>query len=148
MHADKIALTAAAALATLGIVVGGASLANAEAGTSSSTSSSSTAAPSGAPSGAAGQASQDTAVTGDELAKVTAAMTAEDSSVTVTEVRKDPDGSYDVLGTKDGSPVFYDVSADLTTFTTNTMQPPTGSGDAPTGQPPTDAPTATAAATA
>jgi hypothetical protein len=30
------------------------------------------------------------------------------------------DGSYDVLGTKDGANVFYDVSADLTTFTLNT----------------------------
>jgi hypothetical protein len=29
-------------------------------------------------------------------------------------------GSYDVLGTKDGANVFYDVSADLQTFTLNT----------------------------
>lgn len=42
-------------------------------------------------------------MTGDEFAKVTAAMKAKDSSVTVTSVRKDPDGSYDVLGTKDGA---------------------------------------------
>ena len=35
-------------------------------------------------------------------------------------VRKDPDGSYDVLGTKDGSPVMFDVSADLKTITENT----------------------------
>ena len=148
MPAHKIALTAAAALATLGIVVGGASLANAESGTSSTSSTTSSGTSSGAvagaPDGALGQASQDTAVTGDELAKVTAAMAAQDSSVTVTEVRKDPDGTYDVLGTKDGSPVFYDVSADLSTFTENTMQPPTGSGQAPTGQPPTGTATPTA----
>jgi hypothetical protein len=62
-------------------------------------------------------------VTGDELAKVTAAMKAKDASVTVTGVRKDPDGSYDVLGTKDGSPVMYDVSADLATFTLNAGHP-------------------------
>jgi hypothetical protein len=150
MSARKIGLTAAAALATLGIFVGGASLANAESGTTSSTSStSSTAAAGAAPSGVAGQASQDTAVTGDELAKVTAAMAAQDSSVTVTEVRKDPDGSYDVLGTKDGSPVFYDVSSDLTTFTANTMQAPTGtSGQAPTGQPPTGTATPSSTTTA
>ncbi|GAA2608473.1 hypothetical protein [Paractinoplanes durhamensis] len=59
-------------------------------------------------------------MTGDELAKVTAVMTAKDSSVTVSSVRKDPDGSYDVLGTKAGANVMYDVSADLTTFTQNT----------------------------
>src|SRR5215218_6749163 len=38
-----------------------------------------------------------TLVTGDELAKVTAAVKAKDSAVTVTRVQKDPDGSYDVL---------------------------------------------------
>jgi hypothetical protein len=58
-------------------------------------------------------------VTGDEAAKVTAAVTAKDSAVTVTEVRKDPDGSYDALGTKAGAPVFFDVSADLATITEN-----------------------------
>ena len=58
-----------------------------------------------------------TAVTGDEAAKVTAAVTAKDSAVTVTEVRKDPDGTYDVLGTKAGAPVMFDVSADLATVT-------------------------------
>jgi hypothetical protein len=51
---------------------------------------------------------------------VTAAMKAKDSSVTVTSVRKDPDGSYDVLGTKAGANVMYDVSTDLTTVTQNT----------------------------
>jgi hypothetical protein len=67
-----------------------------------------------------GGGSNDTPVTGAELAKVTAAMKAKDSSVTVSSVRKDPDGSYDVLGTKAGAEVMYDVSADLTTFTQNT----------------------------
>jgi hypothetical protein len=67
-----------------------------------------------------GGGSNDTAVTGDELAKVTAAVEAKDSAITVTSVRKDPDNSYDVLGTKGGADVMYDVSADLTTFTQNT----------------------------
>lgn len=133
MSARKIGLTAAAALATLGLVVGGASLANAESGTS--TTSSSTSAGTTAPGGAGG-ASQDTAVTGDELAKVTAAVTAEHSGLTVTEVRMDPDGSYDVLGTEDGSPVFYEVSADLSTITANAGPSGGQDGQAPTGQPP------------
>lgn len=61
--------------------------------------------------------STDTAVTGDEATKVSAAVTAKDSAVTVTSVRKDADGSYDVLGTKAGANVFFDVSSDLKTVT-------------------------------
>lgn len=61
--------------------------------------------------------STDTPVTGDELAKVTAAVEADDSSITVTSVRKDPDGSYDVFATKAGTPIMLEVSADLTTIT-------------------------------
>jgi hypothetical protein len=67
--------------------------------------------------GGGGGASKDAAVTGDEATKVSAAVTAKDSAVTVTEVRKDADGSYDVLGTKAGAKVFYEVSADLGTVT-------------------------------
>ncbi|MFZ0531470.1 MAG: hypothetical protein WAL91_13150 [Propionicimonas sp.] len=59
-------------------------------------------------------------MTGDEAAKVSAAVTAKDSAVTVTSVRKDPDGSYDVLGTKSGANVMFDVSSDLATITQNT----------------------------
>jgi len=58
-----------------------------------------------------------TSVTGDEADKVIAAVKAKDSSVEVTEVQKDPDGSYDVMGTKDGQPVRFEVSADLATVT-------------------------------
>ena len=61
-----------------------------------------------------------TPVAGDELAKVTAAVKAKDSAVTVTTVQKDPDGSYDVEGTKAGVPVRFDVSADLKTITART----------------------------
>ncbi|MEP6631803.1 MAG: hypothetical protein ABJA89_15145, partial [Lapillicoccus sp.] len=72
-----------------------------------------------ATAGSAGSpgASSDTPVTGDEATKASAAVTAKDSAVTVTSVRKDPDGSYDVLGTKAGAPVMFDVSADLATVT-------------------------------
>ena len=64
--------------------------------------------------------SADTAVTGDEAKKVTDAVVAKNAGVTISEVRKDPDGSYDALGTKaDGTKVFYDVSADLGTITEN-----------------------------
>jgi hypothetical protein len=70
--------------------------------------------------GRGGGASDDTPVTGDELAKVTAAVQGKDASVTVSSVRKDPDGSYDVFGTKAGALVAYEVSADLQTITENT----------------------------
>lgn len=72
------------------------------------------------PGGGRGGASQDTAVTGDEAQKVKDAVAAKDADATITEVRKDPDGSYDALGTKaDGSRVFYDVSSDLATVPAN-----------------------------
>jgi hypothetical protein len=61
--------------------------------------------------------SEDTPVTGDELAKVTAAVKAKYAAATVGGVRKDPDGSYDVLATKSGDRVMYEVSADLKTIT-------------------------------
>ena len=50
-------------------------------------------------------------------------MKAKDSALTVTSVPKDPDGSYDVYGTKAGAQVAYDVSADLSTFTARTGGP-------------------------
>ena len=70
--------------------------------------------------GGRGGGSTDTAVTGTEATKVKDAVKAKDSSVTITEVRKDPDGSYDALGTKAGQQVFYDVSKDLATITQST----------------------------
>nr|BFE60045.1 hypothetical protein GCM10020063_045710 [Dactylosporangium thailandense] len=116
----RIGLAAVGLTATGVMVFGAASLASAE-----------TAAPSPSASAEAGNGgkghdgggrgqSNHTAVTGDELAKVTAAMRAKDSSVSVTKVFKDSDGSYDVLGTKDGAKVFYEVTADLKTFTQRT----------------------------
>ena len=61
-----------------------------------------------------------TAVTGDELTKVKDAIKAKDSAVTVTQVMKDEDGSYDAFGTKAGAPVRVQVSADLKTITVET----------------------------
>ena len=64
-----------------------------------------------------------TEVTGTELAEVTAAVKAKDSAVTVQRVQKDPDGSYDVIGTKDCNPVMLEVSKDLKTIQTRTGGP-------------------------
>ncbi len=72
--------------------------------------------------GGRGPGGNHTAVTGDELSKVTAAVKAKDSTLTVTSVRKDPDGSYDVLGTQDGNQVTYDMSSDLSTLTQDIHQ--------------------------
>ena len=58
-----------------------------------------------------------TAVTGDELTKVTEAVTAKYPDVQVQEVRKDPDGSYDVMAGTDDDRTMYEVSADLQTIT-------------------------------
>jgi hypothetical protein len=75
-------------------------------------------------------AGNDTPVTGTEAEKVTAAVTAKYDGVTITTVRKDPDGSYDALGTdSSGNSVFYDVSADLSTITAGGA----GHGGAPPG---------------
>lgn len=125
MSSSKIGLAMGGAVAAGALVFGGAALANAATGTPSAGGYSA--------SGYAGDArggSADTPVTGTEAAKVTAAVKAKDSSVTVTSVRKDPDGSYDVLGTKAGNPVMYEVSKDLNTITLRTFEP-RDSGEAP-----------------
>ncbi|MEL4505466.1 hypothetical protein AAEX63_10010 [Luteococcus sp. H138] len=78
----------------------------------------------GGPSGQGAQAGhQHTAATADETAKVTAAVKAKDSAVTVEGVQKDPDGSYDVRGTKAGSRVMVEVSKDLKTVDVRTGGP-------------------------
>lgn len=123
-------VTGMAAVAAAGLLaLGGAAIANAASDptpTPSTTSPSTESNPSspgtpgygrgcGGPGG-----SQDTTVTGTEAAKVADAVKAKYSGVTVSTVRKDADGSYDVLGTKGGSPVFYDVSKDLSSITERT----------------------------
>lgn len=68
--------------------------------------------------GGPGGASQDTPVTGDEAQKVIDAVKAKNADVTIDSVRKDPDGSYDALGSKaDGTKTMFDVSTDLQTIT-------------------------------
>ena len=109
MPSPKIGLAAGAAVAAGALLFGGSALANAATSTTDAAATSNG-------YGARGGGSADTAVTGAAAAKVTAAVKAKDASVTVSSVRKDPDGSYDVLGTKSGSQVMYQVSADLKTI--------------------------------
>ena len=103
MSPKKIGI-AVAAVAALGAgAVAGASLASAAG--SGSTSSAYGEGQRGPGEGMRGPGGSHTPVTGAELAKVTDAVKAKDSSVSVQGVRKDADGSYDVFGTKNGSPV-------------------------------------------
>lgn len=69
----------------------------------------------GGPGGQGG--AKDTAVTGTEAQSVIAAVKAKDASVSITTVWKDPDGSYDARGTKNGAKIAFDVSKDLKTIT-------------------------------
>lgn len=103
---------AIAGLAATGIIaVGGSAFADGTASASPSATASQKSRPGG------GQ-SQDTAVTGDEAQKVIDAVQTKNSGVTITTVRKDPDGTFDALGTKaDGTTVMYEVSSDLATIT-------------------------------
>ncbi|MEI2765452.1 MAG: hypothetical protein V9F82_07170 [Dermatophilaceae bacterium] len=131
MNPKKLGIGAAALAAAGAIVVGGVTVSNASAATTPSTRVATAAAdttdsPQGRSQDCPGGAGQDTPVTGDEATKVGAAVTAKDSAVTVESVRKDPDGSYDVLGTKAGAKVMFDVSADLATVTENAR--PAGGG--------------------
>ena len=109
-------VTGAAAVIAAGALIGtGAALSGAATGTTTLTPSTTSSASAGQPG-----AHAHTPVTGAEQARVTAAVKAKDSAVTVTTVQKDPDGSYDVDGTKAGAPVRFDVSADLKTITART----------------------------
>ena len=136
MRNTKLITAASGILAAAGLVAGGAALANASTPTSAPAATdyySGTTGPQGGPG--QGRGSNDTPVTGTELANVKDAVKAKDSAVTVTSVRKDPDGSYDVFGTTSGSPVMLEVSKDLKTITVNTHGPGNGPGAAPsTGQ--------------
>jgi 3-oxoacyl-ACP reductase-like protein len=113
MSTNRIVTGVAALVAAAGLIGTGAALSNAATTTPTSTS---TAA---ASPNASGNANNDTPVTGTELTKVTAAVKAKDSAVAVTSVRMDPDGSYDVFGTKSGANVMLEVSKDLKSITTN-----------------------------
>jgi hypothetical protein len=115
MSTNRIVTGVAAVVAAAALVGTGAALSNAASTPSPTT----TAAVEGAPDGSVNP-NNDTPVTGSELSKVTVAVKAKDSAVTVTSVRMDPDGSYDVFGTKAGATVMLEVSKDLKTITTNT----------------------------
>lgn len=118
-------IIAAAALATVATAgVGTAATAMADgSGAPSATSTS--------PSSASGDKTDDkapgrhqhTEVTGTEADNVKKAVTAKYSGVTVERVMKDADGSYDVMATKSGSRVMYEVSKDLKTVTEHTGRP-------------------------
>lgn len=133
MQRKTLAAAAASLVAVGALAVAGASLANAETTpTPSATASSGTGSAESGDSGTKGDrhgGGQHTPVTGDEADKVIAAVEAKDSAATITSVRKDADGSYDALGTKDGNPVKYDVSTDLETITEHTGGGPGGRGD-------------------
>jgi hypothetical protein len=115
----------AAALVAAGLVAGGVLASNLSASADTTTPTNGETSSAEAPSQVT---SSDTLVSGTEADQVKAAVTAKDSGVTITTVRKDPDGSYDAIGTDaSGNNVFYDVSADLSTITVGGG----GQGDAP-----------------
>ncbi len=74
-----------------------------------------------------------TEVTGSERTKVVDAVTAKYADVEVVDVRQDEDGSYDVMGTQDGTPVMVEVSKDLKTIELRTGGPGDGRGFGPGG---------------
>lgn len=113
MRSNKFVIAACSIIAAGSLGLGASAMASAATSTPTATSSTSTTAN-------PGRGSSDTPVTGAALTKVTAAVKAKDASVTITAVRMDPDGSYDVLGTKAGADVMLEVSKDLSSITTNT----------------------------
>ena len=106
---------AAAVVVVGGLIAGVVSVATARPASTAAAGAGTSGTPQARPSG--GSRGGGTVVTGDEATKVAAAVTAKDSAVTVSSVRKNADGSYLVLGTKAGQNVFYRVSADLATVT-------------------------------
>jgi hypothetical protein len=120
MSRQRIGMAVAGLAALAGMVVGGAAIASADETGADATGS----------YGLAGQAGEDRGegygpgpggheheeVTGSELADVEDAVAGFDSTIDVEGVMKDEDGSYDVMGTRDGSPVVLEVSADLGTI--------------------------------
>lgn len=132
MSNTKIITAACGVVAAAGLIATGATLSNAATpAAQTGTGTYSNAHGSVAPSGDRDHGSNDTQVTGTELSKVKAAVKAKDSTVTVTQVRKDPDGSYDVFGTRSGSPVMLEVSKDLKTVTTRPGRGHGGGGSQP-----------------
>jgi len=135
MNTTTKLVTGAAALVTAGsLAFAGASLASADDSTPSpsSTSSGQDTDSAGDANGSTGSGQGDrgpgmrhrhTEVTGEELSKVEEAVSKKDSAVTIERVMKDPDGSYDVMGTKSGARVMVEVSKDLATIEVRTGGP-------------------------
>ena len=120
MSRKKIGIAAGSVVAAGAIIAAGAAIATAADTPTPSTS------PSGAPTrdpAGRGPGGQHTAATADQTAKVKAAVKAKDSAVTVNEVRKDADGSFDARGTKAGAPIHLEVSADYKTVTEGSGRP-------------------------
>jgi hypothetical protein len=115
----KIGVLAAGAVVAGGLALGGAAMASAATATPGPGSSAD------APGRHGGR---HTPVTGDEAAKVSAAVTAKDAAVTVSRVVKTGDGAYHVFGVKDGDRVHFTVSADLGTVTEGKAGPGRGHG--------------------
>ncbi|HYO86201.1 MAG TPA: hypothetical protein VES01_07065 [Dermatophilaceae bacterium] len=68
-----------------------------------------------------------TEVIGETLAQVTAAVKGKEAGITVRRVLQDPDGSYDVFGTRaDGTRVMAEVSKDLKSVEVRTGGPGSG----------------------
>ena len=125
MQVSKAVIVAAAALGVAGGSYGIASAANGT-GTTTGTTGTATAAAPAAPSSSqpwGGQRSDETPLTGDALAKVTAVAEAQVSGGTVVRVETDADGNakYEAHMTKaDGTPVtvYVDANFDLVSVQT------------------------------
>ncbi|BEL06773.1 hypothetical protein Q0Z83_049640 [Actinoplanes sichuanensis] len=136
MSVKKIGVLAVGAVAAGGLALGGAAVASAAPATPTPSTSADGPGgkgdghgrPGGKGEGHGRHGGKHTEVTGDEAAKVTAAVTAKDSAVTVARVLKDDDGSYHVVGTKDGKRIGFEVSADLKTVTEREARPGRGPG--------------------
>jgi hypothetical protein len=126
--ANKVLTATCGIVAAAGLSFGAAAIANASTPAASTAPSTTYSNGYGALTGTGGRGSTDAAVSGTELANVKAAVKAKDSAVTVSEVRKDSDGSYDVFGTKAGNRVMLEVSKDLKTITTGPGRGPGGHG--------------------
>jgi hypothetical protein len=120
----ELAITAAA-IAAAGALVGGVAAVSSASTTSqvANTGYTSVGSSEGKGHGYGREGHAHTEVAGPELANVTAAVKAKDAAVTIQRVQKDPDGSYDVIGTKDNTPVMLEVSKDLKTIQTRTGGP-------------------------
>src|SRR3954453_2620655 len=115
---NKVLTATCGIVAAAGLSIGAAAIANA-ATPAASTAATSYSTAYGALADPGDRGSHDAAVSGTELATVKATVKAKDSTVSVSEVCKDPDGSYDVFGTKAGNRVLLEVSKDLKTVTSN-----------------------------